>query len=152
MLGYLHSSEPGVLHPLADGWYDTGDIVSISDEGFVSILGRAKRFAKIGGEMVSLAAAEALAVALWPEERHAVVHVPDPRKGERLILATTKAGVDANALVAFARDRGVPEIMVPRSLLKLAEIPLLATGKVDYPAVERLAREADEKVTAAVPA
>ncbi len=148
MLGYYLSDQPGVLRPLVDGWYDTGDIVSINDAGFVSIVGRAKRFAKIGGEMVSLGAAEALAVALWPDDRHAVVHVPDPRKGERLILATTRPNPDMNALLAYARGRGVPEIMVPRVPLPLASMPLLATGKVDYPAVERIVREREQLVAA----
>lgn len=148
MLGYFFGSEPGVLRPLADGWYDTGDIVSITGAGFVSIMGRAKRFAKIGGEMVSLAAAEALVFSLWPDDRHAVVHVPDPRKGERLILATTRVGADMNALLAHARGRGVPEIMVPRALLPVGSMPLLETGKVDYPAVERLARAAEQSIAA----
>ncbi len=148
MLGYLLADEPGILRPVTDGWYDTGDIVAISTDGFVSILGRAKRFAKIGGEMVSLAAAEALAVSLWPEDRHAVVHVPDPRKGERLILVSTRTGADMNALLAHARDRGVPEIMVPRSLMSVPSMPLLPGGKVDYPEVERLARRAEQKLAA----
>jgi acyl-[acyl-carrier-protein]-phospholipid O-acyltransferase/long-chain-fatty-acid--[acyl-carrier-protein] ligase len=148
MLGYYYGNEPGLLRPLADGWYDTGDIVSIADAGFVSIKGRAKRFAKIGGEMVSLGAAEALVVSLWSDDQHAVVHVPDPRKGERLILATTRKGADMNALLAHARERGVPEIMVPRTLLPVGMMPLLSTGKVDYPAVERLAREAEQLVAA----
>jgi acyl-[acyl-carrier-protein]-phospholipid O-acyltransferase/long-chain-fatty-acid--[acyl-carrier-protein] ligase len=148
MLGYYHSTEPGVLQPLPDDWYDTGDIVSIADAGFVSILGRAKRFAKIGGEMVSLAAAEALAVSLWPDDQHAVVFVPDPRKGERLILVTTRPGADLNALLAHGRARGVAEIMIPRALLPVASMPVLATGKVDYPAVEQLAREEMESVAA----
>jgi acyl-[acyl-carrier-protein]-phospholipid O-acyltransferase/long-chain-fatty-acid--[acyl-carrier-protein] ligase len=148
MLGYFYGNEPGVLHPLPDGWYDTGDIVSIADAGFVSILGRAKRFAKIGGEMVSLAAAEALVLSLWPDDQHAVVHVPDPRKGERLILATTRPGADMNALLAHGRGRGVPEIMIPRALLPVTTMPVLATGKVDYPAVERLAQEADQSIAA----
>jgi acyl-[acyl-carrier-protein]-phospholipid O-acyltransferase/long-chain-fatty-acid--[acyl-carrier-protein] ligase len=148
MLGYFHGDAPGVLRPPAEGWYDTGDIVSINDAGFVSIVGRAKRFAKIGGEMVSLTAAEGLAIALWPDDHHAVVFVPDPRKGERLILATTRVNADMNALLAFARQKGVPEIMVPRALLPVATLPLLPAGKVDYPAVERLAREAEERVAA----
>ena len=67
MLGYLRAEAPGVLEPPPDGWYDTGDIVSIDTDGFVTIKGRAKRFAKIGGEMVSLAAAEALADAVWKD-------------------------------------------------------------------------------------
>ena len=148
MLGYFQSDKPGVLQPPAGGWYDTGDIVSLSPDGFVSILGRAKRFAKIGGEMVSLTAAEALVYSLWPDDHHAVVHVPDPRKGERLVLVSTRAGADMNALLAHARGRGVPEIMVPRALMAVGGMPLLPTGKVDYPVVERLAREEEQAVVA----
>ncbi len=81
MLGYLLGDEPGVPHSPEDGWYDTGDIVSTGDDGFVSIVGRAKRFAKIGGEMVSLTAAEGMVVSLWPNDQHAVVTASDPRKG-----------------------------------------------------------------------
>ena len=147
MLGYLLSDAPGVLRPPPEGWYDTGDIVSIAPDGFVSIMGRAKRFAKIAGEMVSLTAAEGLVYSLWPDDHHAVVHVPDPRKGERLVLVSTRAGADMNALLAHARGRGVPEIMVPRVLLPVGAMPLLSTGKVDYPAVETLARE-EEAVAA----
>jgi acyl-[acyl-carrier-protein]-phospholipid O-acyltransferase / long-chain-fatty-acid--[acyl-carrier-protein] ligase len=148
MLGYFHAAEPGVLQAPEGNWYDTGDIVSINDAGFVTIMGRAKRFAKIGGEMVSLTAAETLVHSLWPDDQHAVVHVPDPRKGERLILVSTRGGADMNALLAHARDRGVPEIMVPRALSPVASMPLLPTGKVDYPAVERLARDAEQPVAA----
>jgi len=148
MLGYFFAAEPGILQPLPDGWYDTGDIVALGDAGFVSILGRAKRFAKIGGEMVSLAAAETLVGSLWPDDHHAVVQVPDARKGERLILVTTRAGADMAALLAHARQRGVPEIMVPRALLTVPSLPLLSTGKLDYPAVERLARQAEQSVAA----
>jgi acyl-[acyl-carrier-protein]-phospholipid O-acyltransferase/long-chain-fatty-acid--[acyl-carrier-protein] ligase len=148
MLGYFLSDEPGVLRPPEGGWYDTGDIVSISGAGFVSIVGRVKRFAKIGGEMVSLSAAETLVSSLWPDDRHAVVHVPDSRKGERLILVTTRTAIDMNALLAHARGRGVPEIMVPRAMLRVASMPLLPAGKIDYPAVEVLAREAEEAVAA----
>ena len=66
MLGYLRADRPGVLEPPPEGWHDTGDIVTIDDQGFVAIKGRAKRFAKVGGEMVSLAAVEMLAAELWP--------------------------------------------------------------------------------------
>jgi acyl-[acyl-carrier-protein]-phospholipid O-acyltransferase/long-chain-fatty-acid--[acyl-carrier-protein] ligase len=148
MVGYLLADAPGVTRPPEDGWYDTGDIVSISDAGFVSIQGRAKRFAKIGGEMVSLGAAETLVFSLWPDDQHAVVHVPDPRKGERLVLVTTRAGAEVSALLAHARGQGVTEIMVPREIVPVASMPVLATGKTDYPAVERLARAAEEKVAA----
>jgi acyl-[acyl-carrier-protein]-phospholipid O-acyltransferase/long-chain-fatty-acid--[acyl-carrier-protein] ligase len=142
MLGYLRDSAPGVLEGVAGGWYDTGDIVSVDAAGYVSIVGRVSRFAKIGGEMVSMPAAESLAAALWPDARHAVVSVPDARKGEALLLVTTHAGAAPRDLLAFARGRGVPELMVPRSFQHVGTVPLLATGKVDYPAVEWLVQEA----------
>jgi acyl-[acyl-carrier-protein]-phospholipid O-acyltransferase/long-chain-fatty-acid--[acyl-carrier-protein] ligase len=139
MLGYLRASAPGVLEPPEDGWYDTGDIAGFSADGFVSITGRAKRFAKIAGEMVSMAAAEALVASLWPEDRHAVVAVPDLRKGEALLLLTTRKAARPADILARARALGVPEIAVPRNILEVASIPLLGTGKVDYPAVQILA-------------
>jgi acyl-[acyl-carrier-protein]-phospholipid O-acyltransferase / long-chain-fatty-acid--[acyl-carrier-protein] ligase len=139
MLGYMRETAPGVLEPPEDGWYDTGDIVSIDAAGFITILGRAKRFAKIGGEMISMAAAEALITSLWPNDQHAVISLPDPRKGEYLLLTTTRANADARDILAVARQRGIPEIMVPRSILTVPSVPLLGTGKVDYPAVQRMA-------------
>ncbi|MBW8270536.1 AMP-binding protein [Caldovatus aquaticus] len=145
MLGYLRAEAPGVLQPPPEGWYDTGDIVSVDAEGFVTIRGRARRFAKIAGEMVSMAAAEALAGALWPDALHAVLALPDPRKGERLVLLTTRRDAAIPALLAAARERGVPELMVPRELRVVETMPLLATGKVDYPAVQRLLAGAAEE-------
>lgn len=138
MLGYLRDAAPGQLEVLADGWYDTGDIVSVDAQGFVTILGRAKRFAKIGGEMVSMTAAESLAAAVWPGEPLAVVNVPDPRKGEQLLLVTARQNADIRDILAHARSRGVPELMVPRALLKVDAVPMLGTGKIDYPAVSQL--------------
>jgi len=103
MAGYYLSDQPGVLQPPADGWHDTGDIVTIDAAGFVTIRGRAKRFAKIGGEMVSLPAVETLAAGLWPQAAHAVVTRPDAKKGEQLVLFTTQAGAALN--VANFRNR-----------------------------------------------
>ena len=138
MLGYLRSTRPGVLEPPEGGWYDTGDIVSVDPEGFVSIRGRAKRFAKIAGEMVSMAAAEALAARAWPDAQHAVVAVPDARKGERLVLVTTQHAADPKPLLEEARQAGAAELAVPREVRVVPALPLLATGKVDYPAVQRM--------------
>src|SRR5262249_34189661 len=87
MEGHLRAETPGVLDPPPEGWHDTGDIVTIDPEGFIAIKGRAKRFAKIGGEMVSLAAVEGLASELWPEAIAAAATAPDLRKGERIVLA-----------------------------------------------------------------
>ena len=138
MAGYLKADAPGVLQPPLDGWYDTGDIVEVDAEGYVTILGRAKRFAKIAGEMVSLSSAENLVQAVWPDDMHAVVAAPDPRKGERLILVTTRKGAIVAELSAGAKPRGVGELTVPRQIIEVEKVPLLGTGKIDYPAVKAL--------------
>lgn len=136
MTGYLNAD--GVLEAPADGWHDTGDVVEMTKDGWITILGRVKRFAKIGGEMVSLTAAEDLASGLWPDARHAVISLPDTKKGERLILVTDRAGADVGALLAHAQSIGAPELAVPRRIVKTAEVPVLGTGKTDYVAIQRL--------------
>jgi acyl-[acyl-carrier-protein]-phospholipid O-acyltransferase / long-chain-fatty-acid--[acyl-carrier-protein] ligase len=138
MLGYMRATAPGEIEAPEDGWYDTGDIVEVDAEGYVAIKGRAKRFAKIGGEMVSMTAAEGFVASLWPNEQHAVINLPDVRKGERLLLVTTRQGANVTALLAHGRERGVPELMVPRDLMIVESLPLLATGKLDYPAIEKI--------------
>jgi acyl-[acyl-carrier-protein]-phospholipid O-acyltransferase/long-chain-fatty-acid--[acyl-carrier-protein] ligase len=143
MTGYFLSDNPGVLSPPEDGWHDTGDIVDIDALGFVTILGRAKRFAKIGGEMVSLAACEASASAAWPEFAHAVVSRPDPKKGEQLVLFTTAPDASARELSAWGRAHGVPELMLPKDVRVLETLPTLATGKTDYVTLNALARAAE---------
>ena len=136
MAGYLQPG--GEIEPPAGGWHDTGDIVSLSDDNWVKILGRVKRFAKVGGEMVSLTAAEDLASALWPQSRHAVLAVPDPKKGERLVLVTDRRDAETSALVSHAQNVGAPEVAVPRRIIRVAEIPVLGTGKTDYVALQRI--------------
>jgi acyl-[acyl-carrier-protein]-phospholipid O-acyltransferase/long-chain-fatty-acid--[acyl-carrier-protein] ligase len=141
MLGYLRAEHPGVLERPPEGWHDTGDIVSIDSEGYITIRGRAKRFAKIGGEMVSLAAVEMLAQELWPDALSGVATVPDPRKGERLILVTTKKDPVRSDLIQFARSRGASEMMVPAEVLIVEKLPLLGSGKIDYPALQKFVAE-----------
>jgi acyl-[acyl-carrier-protein]-phospholipid O-acyltransferase/long-chain-fatty-acid--[acyl-carrier-protein] ligase len=141
MLGYLRAENPGVLEPPPEGWHDTGDIVTIDKEGFITIKGRAKRFAKIAGEMVSLAAVEALAGELWPDALSAVTAVPDARKGERLILVTQKKDATRGEFQAFARAHGASELMTPAEIIYMEKLPLLGTGKVDNMAVARLVKE-----------
>jgi acyl-[acyl-carrier-protein]-phospholipid O-acyltransferase/long-chain-fatty-acid--[acyl-carrier-protein] ligase len=132
MAGYMKADAPGVLQPTEGGWHDTGDIVTIDDEGFVTIRGRAKRFAKIGGEMVSLPAVEGYAAAVWPGAEHAVVTRPDARKGEQLVLFTTAPGADYGDLQAWGRANGVTELAIPRDIRKVDVLPVLGTGKLDY--------------------
>jgi acyl-[acyl-carrier-protein]-phospholipid O-acyltransferase/long-chain-fatty-acid--[acyl-carrier-protein] ligase len=139
MLGYLLSERPGKLEPPADGWYDTGDIVSIDPEGYITIQGRAKRFAKVAGEMVSLTAVEEQVASLWPEHRHAVVAFADARKGEQLALVTENDEADRAVLQAHIQANGGSELMIPRHILPVESLPLLGTGKTDYAAVQALA-------------
>jgi acyl-[acyl-carrier-protein]-phospholipid O-acyltransferase/long-chain-fatty-acid--[acyl-carrier-protein] ligase len=138
MAGYLN--DKGGVDPLPDGWHDTGDVVTIEGEDrWVTIKGRVKRFAKIGGEMVSLTAAEDLAVAVWPEGRHAVISMPDKKKGERLILYTDRTDASVAPLLAHAQSLGAPELSVPRRIITIPEVPVLGTGKTDYVAIQRMA-------------
>lgn len=136
MSGYLRAD--GGIDPPDGGWHDTGDVVSLSDDNWIRILGRVKRFAKVGGEMVSLTAAEDLAAAVWPDCRHAVVALPDPKKGERLVLVTDRRDADAGPLLAHAQQIGAPELAVPRKIIRVPEIPVLGTGKTDYVALQRI--------------
>lgn len=136
MMGYLRAFSPGVIDPPPNGWHDTGDIVKIDDEGFMTILGRAKRFAKIGGEMISLAAVEEVINECWPEEKHAVVMLPDGSKGEALALITTMHGVKRDELRRRLAELGMAEIAIPKKVVTMDDMPLLATGKIDYVALE----------------
>jgi acyl-[acyl-carrier-protein]-phospholipid O-acyltransferase/long-chain-fatty-acid--[acyl-carrier-protein] ligase len=141
MLGYLKVENPGVLEPPAEGWHDTGDIVSIDEQGFIAIKGRAKRFAKIGGEMISLAAVEALASDLWPDAPSVVVAVPDMRKGERLVLVTQKKDATRAEIQAFAKARHASDLMIPSEVWVQDKLPMLGAGKVDAMAVAKLVKE-----------
>ncbi|MDX8469310.1 AMP-binding protein [Mesorhizobium sp. VK23B] len=138
MMGYMTADRPGELQPL-EGWHDTGDIVSVDRDGFITIRGRAKRFAKIAGEMVSLGAVEMLVQSLWPEERHAAVAVPDKRRGERIVLVTTADDANPEELRQFGKKAGAAELMVPNDIIKVEEIPVLGSGKTDYVSARKLA-------------
>jgi acyl-[acyl-carrier-protein]-phospholipid O-acyltransferase/long-chain-fatty-acid--[acyl-carrier-protein] ligase len=148
MLGYLKADRPGVLVPPEEGWHDTGDIVTIDREGFVTIKGRAKRFAKIGGEMISLAAVESLAAELWPYSQSAVVTEPDPRRGERLVLVTEEKSATRAAFQAYAKARGASDLMAPAEVMVVDKLPVLGSGKADLVSVARLVT-AQQRVAAA---
>jgi acyl-[acyl-carrier-protein]-phospholipid O-acyltransferase/long-chain-fatty-acid--[acyl-carrier-protein] ligase len=141
MMGYMTADRPGQLQPLSDAWHDSGDIVAIDREGYLTIKGRAKRFAKIAGEMISLGAIEMLVQSLWPEERHAVVSVPDKRRGERIVLVTTEDEADSNALRQHGKMSGISELMLPSDIITVPEIPVLGSGKTDYVTTQKLAME-----------
>ena len=141
MKGYLSPSKPGELQPPAGGWHDTGDIVSQDEGSYLAIKGRLKRFAKIGGEMVSLAVAENCASSLWREHEHAAAVLPDKRKGEQIVLLTTYPAADRSDLQRWAQDHGVNELSLPRKIFQVPAIPVLGTGKMDIGAVQKLAAE-----------
>ncbi len=148
MKGHLFHGGDGELTPpwtqaRGSGWYDTGDIVTVDGEGFVHILGRAKRFANIGGEMVSLRSVEELATAICPDNQHAAVTTTDVRKGEQIVLVTENNGIDRKSLVAAARKFGFSELIIPRRILYAEEIPLLGSGKFDYRELNNIVKNED---------
>lgn len=145
MQGYLRASNPGVVEQPNEGWHDTGDIVAIDDEGFIRIMGRVKRFAKIGGEMVSLAVVENCASAIWPDNMHAAATLPDPRKGEQIILLSDTPEANRTDILAWCQNHGTPELAVPKKVFLVEEIPVLGTGKLDYGSIQKLAETLVEK-------
>jgi acyl-[acyl-carrier-protein]-phospholipid O-acyltransferase/long-chain-fatty-acid--[acyl-carrier-protein] ligase len=142
MLGYLRAENPGVLEALPDGWHDTGDIVAIDAQGFIAIKGRAKRFAKIAGEMVSLSVVEAIAAAVWPQAMSVAVSIPDQRKGERIVLLTTQKDAERSAMQRQAKAQGAPDLAVPAGIMVVDTVPLLGSGKTDYVTAKALAAQA----------
>lgn len=145
MLGYLKADQPGVIQPQG-AWYDTGDIVALDAQGHVTILGRAKRFAKIAGEMVSLSAVEEFVCTLLPETGHAAVAVADARKGEQVLLFTESAALTREQLQQQAHRSGWPEIALPRLICAVEALPRLGNGKIDYMTLARMAAERRETV------
>jgi acyl-[acyl-carrier-protein]-phospholipid O-acyltransferase/long-chain-fatty-acid--[acyl-carrier-protein] ligase len=135
MKGYLKDEKANHKYLVEDlGWHDTGDVVEITEEGFLKIVGRLGRFAKVGGEMVSLCAVEdALADAFggrgWAV---AVIARPDERRGERLAVVTNNPGMDAKAVRQALQEKGFSDLTIPREVRFMKEMPKLGTGKVDY--------------------
>lgn len=142
MMGYYLFDEPGVLKPPQGGWYSTGDIVSIDENGFVKILGRVKRFAKIAGEMVSLETVESIANLASPDCMHAASSQIDAQRGENIVLFTTDSSLSRDKLQAAVRELGSPELAIAKKIVVLAEIPLLGTGKTDYVTLKQMAENA----------
>jgi acyl-[acyl-carrier-protein]-phospholipid O-acyltransferase / long-chain-fatty-acid--[acyl-carrier-protein] ligase len=143
MSGYYRADAPGRLEPpgteAGEGWYATGDVVSVDEDGFISIVGRIKRFAKVAGEMISLEVVERVAALAAPASLHGVSAQPDGARGEAIVLFTTDKSLTRDALVDSARRLGIPEIAVPRKIHRVDSLPLLGTGKVDYVALQQLA-------------
>lgn len=133
MSGYIFSDEPGVVKPPEQGRHDTGDVVTIDEHGFVRIVGRVKRFAKVAGEMVPLSRVEDELSVLAGEEPSAVVALPDEGRGEKIVWITQVKGVTRDQILERIKESGLPELWAPREVMEVDEVPLLPTGKVDYP-------------------
>ncbi|CDG22143.1 Bifunctional protein aas [Includes: 2-acylglycerophosphoethanolamine acyltransferase; Acyl-[acyl-carrier-protein] synthetase] [Xenorhabdus poinarii G6] len=150
MKGYLRVEAPEHLEvPSAEdadghcqvGWYDTGDIISIDAEGFCTVRGRVKRFAKLAGEMVSLEAVEQIASCVSNDALHAATVRIDHSQGEALVLFTTDANLNSNAMLGVARDMGMPELSVPRDIRYMRQLPLLSSGKPDFVTLRIMAEQ-----------
>jgi acyl-[acyl-carrier-protein]-phospholipid O-acyltransferase / long-chain-fatty-acid--[acyl-carrier-protein] ligase len=143
MTGYYFYEQPGVLHPprseVGVGWYNTGDVIEVDADGYVTILGRVKRFAKIAGEMVSLELVERIAYAASGAHKHAATVEQLSGRGESTVLFTTDAALDRIVLVKAAHQIGAQELAVARRIVKVASLPLLGSGKTDYVTLNRIA-------------
>jgi acyl-[acyl-carrier-protein]-phospholipid O-acyltransferase/long-chain-fatty-acid--[acyl-carrier-protein] ligase len=144
MRGYLNP-EPNARFQALNGWYDTGDIARVDEHGFLHIMGRLKRFAKISGEMVSLTAVEDTLVRGFPHYglkfAIAIVTKPDEDKGEKLIAVTNEPRLTLEEVRNAIRSRGLNNLSVPREIRVISEIPKLGSGKVNYRELEQLMRE-----------
>ena len=138
MLGYLSADTLGTINAPYDGWHDTGDIVTINSDGFITIAGRAKRFAKIAGEMISLTAVEGIAASVWPELLHAAVTKKCPKKGEQILLFSEASHADKISFVKKISEQGYSELLVPHSIYPGSKIPVLSSGKIDYVMLDKL--------------
>jgi len=142
MLGYYRHDMPGVIDPprsqFGEGWYSTGDVVDVLEDGVIRVVGRVKRFAKIAGEMVSLDAIETLAYRASPLHRHAVVLRTEAAGGETTVLFTTDPDLTRQSLTRAARESGAQELAVARKLVCMPDLPVLGSGKTDYVTLQSL--------------
>jgi acyl-[acyl-carrier-protein]-phospholipid O-acyltransferase/long-chain-fatty-acid--[acyl-carrier-protein] ligase len=143
MKGYLNPTAQAQFQALL-GWYDTGDIASLDADGFLTIRGRMKRFAKVSGEMVSLTAVEDALAGAYPlygmNCQIAVVAIPDEDKGEKLIAVTTEPRLTLSDLRGTLKAKGLSNLCAPREIVVVKQIPKLGTGKVDHRAAASLVR------------
>ena len=124
-----------------DGWYATGDVVSVDSAGYASIQARLKRFAKIAGEMINLQLVEEAASACFSTGLHAAVAAADGRKGERVVLFTTNSQTTRDVLREYFLQAGHSVLYVPSRIVSIATMPLLGTGKPDYLGLQKQAEK-----------
>ena len=139
MKGYFDDFEQTSLH-IRRGWYDTGDMGNIDQDGYLWHVGRIKRFVKIGGEMVSLVKIESVLDTLLPEEAHCcVVEIPDSTKGSKIIAVTTEQVNEKSILKRMAEQ--LPKIALPKQFLVFEELPKMGSGKIDFRTITDMVRE-----------
>jgi acyl-[acyl-carrier-protein]-phospholipid O-acyltransferase/long-chain-fatty-acid--[acyl-carrier-protein] ligase len=145
MKGYLNA-EANAKFKALDGWYDTGDIVSVDADGYLHIRGRMKRFAKVSGEMVSLTAVEDALVGAFPHYglrcQIAVITRPDENKGEMLIAVTNEPKLTLDEIRDAIKAKGLTNLSAPREIKVVKEIPKLGTGKVNLRELQALISDA----------
>jgi acyl-[acyl-carrier-protein]-phospholipid O-acyltransferase/long-chain-fatty-acid--[acyl-carrier-protein] ligase len=124
------------------GWYDTGDIARVDDEGYLFILGRLKRFAKVSGEMVSLTAAEEALAGAFPQYGQrfqiAILARPDADRGEALIAVSNEQKLSLEEIRAAIKAKGLSNLYVPKEHKYLRDIPKLGTGKVNHRELQKM--------------
>ena len=141
MKSYLHDIVED-RSSLDEGWYDTGDIVTVDADGYLAIKGRKKRFTKIAGEMISLGFIEDEVAKLSPECHHAAIALENPDEGKPLIrLYTSDPALTADTVRKHFHAERIPNTWLPREIITMTELPVLRTGKVDYQTLQRLASE-----------
>lgn len=140
MKGYLIHGQGFVP---ADEWYPTGDLVEMDTAGFLTIKSRLKRFAKIGGEMVSLNQVEDLAAQIFGHSEFASIAINDARKGEKILLYTTDAEVRLDRLRAYLANQGYSPLLLPSAVRVIGQLPLLGSGKTDYVSLKQLAEKGE---------
>ena len=139
MMGYIRVDAPGEIQTTQGGWHDTGDIATIDEDGYLTIKGRLKRFAKIGGEMVSLTAVENNISTLHPEYLHVALAVSDAKKGEQIILLSNLINLQRAEILEYYRNNGISELSLPKQIYYCEDIPILGTGKIDYVGTQKYA-------------
>ncbi|AZN43089.1 AMP-binding protein [Paenibacillus albus] len=144
MKGYLIHGKGFVP---CDGWHDCGDVVTVDDEGFITIQSRLKRFAKIAGEMVALGHVEKLASGCFEHAGFYAVSIPDSKKGERIVLFSTKEDTDLNSLKKYIKQEKISSLYIPSQIHNLAEVPILGTGKTNYVQLMEQARQLENEIT-----
>ena len=135
MKGYIKADNPGKLVPLQDGWYNTGDVVEVDNAGYFFIRDRIKRFAKIGGEMISLTYVENIAEKCFKwmntEFHYCAISIPHDSKGEQIVLVTNNKMVDMEKLQSYIKSNFISELCLPKTIIYKEEIPVLPSGKRD---------------------